>query len=63
VNNTPSEVMIVVPPGLADGDYQLELTTMFNQSGNHFLKEPRTAVFHKILNVGGTPGGGSNPFE
>ena len=48
VTNNPSELVIVIPE-LAAGEYKLELVTQFTNST--FLKEPRTAVFDKILTV------------
>ena len=52
VTNNPSELMIIIPQ-LAEGTYQLELTTQFGSggSGSQLLKEPRTIVFDRILNV------------
>lgn len=49
VVNNPSEIIVVVPD-LPTGTYQLEVITQFT-SNSVFLKEPRTAVFDKILNV------------
>jgi hypothetical protein len=49
VNNNPSELIIVVP-ALAAGTYKLEVTTQYSP-GTVLLKEPRTAVFDKILTV------------
>ena len=48
VYNNPSELVILIP-ALAAGTYQLEITTQF--AGTNLLKEPRTAVFDKILTV------------
>jgi hypothetical protein len=48
VINNPSELMIVIPELLAD-TYRLEITTQFNRTQP--LKNPRTAVFDKILTV------------
>jgi hypothetical protein len=49
VNNNPSELIIVIP-ALEAGSYKLEIVTQF--SGNkQSLKEPRTAVFERILSV------------
>jgi len=49
VNNNPSEVLVVTPT-LPAGAYTLEIVTQFT-SGRVPLKEPRTAVFDKILTV------------
>jgi hypothetical protein len=46
--NNPSEV-IVVTPSLAAGTYQVEITTQYAVGVT--LKEPRTALFDKILTV------------
>jgi hypothetical protein len=47
--NNPSEVMIIIPE-LAAGTYRLEITTQYSSGKN--LKQPRTAVFDRILTVG-----------
>jgi len=49
VDNNPSE-LLVVTPALTAGAYKLEVVTQFT-SGRVPLKEPRTAVFDKILTV------------
>ncbi len=48
VTNNPSELIIVIP-GLAAGKYALEIVTQYAVSS--LLKEPRSAVFDKILTV------------
>ena len=48
VTNNPSELIIVIPE-LAAGKYQLQVVTQFSNSTP--LKEPRTAIFDKILTV------------
>jgi hypothetical protein len=50
VINNPSELMIIIPDLIADS-YMLEITTQFSSDARHFLKQPRTAVFDKILKV------------
>jgi hypothetical protein len=51
VTNNPSELMIIIPD-LAEGTYRLELTTQFSAgSSKQLLKEPKTAVFDRILTV------------
>jgi hypothetical protein len=50
VNNKPSEVMVVIPR-LAAGQYKVEVTTQFGGHSKNMLKEPRTAVFDRILSV------------
>ena len=48
VTNNPSELIIVIPP-LTLGEYRLEVVTQFTNST--LLKEPRKAIFDKILTV------------
>jgi hypothetical protein len=50
VTNNPSEVIVVIP-SLPSGTFHLELVTQFVGHSKNFLKEPRTAVFDKILTV------------
>jgi hypothetical protein len=49
VVNNPSELIVVIPD-LSAGAYQLEVTTQYAVSS--LLKEPRTAVFGRMLTVG-----------
>jgi hypothetical protein len=46
VTNNPSELIIVIP-ALAAGTYRMEVTTQYG--GTTPLKEPRTAVFDRLL--------------
>ena len=46
--NYPSELFIIIPE-LAAGTYKLQVTTRFSKPT--LLKEPRTAVFDKVLTV------------
>jgi hypothetical protein len=48
--NNPSELMIIIP-SLAQGMYQLEITTQFVGSGGKVLNEPRSAIFENPLTV------------
>jgi len=48
--NKPSELIIVIP-GLATGTYKVEIVTQFSGASKQPLKEPRSTVFDKILNV------------
>ncbi|MDR2621880.1 MAG: DUF4469 domain-containing protein [Dysgonamonadaceae bacterium] len=48
VTNNPSELIVVVPD-LVAGTYQLEVTTQYSVGA--VLKEPRTALFDRILTV------------
>jgi hypothetical protein len=48
--NKPSELMVVIP-ALAAGSYKLEVVTQYSSNKRQSLKEPRTAIFDKVLNV------------
>ena len=48
--NKPSELMVVIP-ALAAGSYKLEIVTQFSGTSKRPLKEPRTAVFERVLSV------------
>ena len=48
--NKPSELMVVIP-SLAAGTYKLEVVTQYSSNKRQPLKEPRTAVFERILSV------------
>jgi hypothetical protein len=50
VNNNPSELIIVIP-ALEAGEYKLEIKTQYSNNKTNLLKEPRTAVFDRSLNV------------
>jgi hypothetical protein len=50
VVNNPSELILQIPV-LTAGRYQLTICTQFGGNSKQFLKEPRTAVFEKILTV------------
>ncbi|MDR0668337.1 MAG: DUF4469 domain-containing protein [Prevotellaceae bacterium] len=47
VTNNPSELVVVIP-GLAAGTYKVKVTTQYS---SNLLKEPRTAIFEKVLTV------------
>jgi hypothetical protein len=49
VTNNPSELIIVVPV-LAAGTYLVEVTTQYS-NGSTLLKQPRSAIFDRILTV------------
>lgn len=58
--NNPSEVILLLPATLADGVYELRLTTQFAASGKE-LKEPRAMTRTiTIGNTGGSDGGGTD---
>ena len=48
--NKPSELMVVIP-ALAAGSYKLEIVTQFSGASKNPLKEPRSTLFDKVLNV------------
>jgi hypothetical protein len=50
VTNNPSELIIVIP-ALAPGEWKVEATTQFGGNTKQLLKEPRTAVFERVLTV------------
>lgn len=52
--NNPSELTLLIPADLADGDYLLTVRTQFGTS-NHLLKEPREVSVD--VHVGATGGG------
>lgn len=56
VVNDPSKLTFIIPTGLADGEYQLKVTTQYNGSG--LLKTPRSVV--KIIYIGKAPDGGGS---
>jgi polysaccharide pyruvyl transferase WcaK-like protein len=59
--NSPAKLIILLPTGLADGNYTLTVTTQYSGSGA-LLKVPRTA--DKVITLGQSPGGiGTLPTE
>ena len=48
--NKPSELMVVIP-ALPAGAYKLEIVTQFSGASKNPLKEPRSTLFDKVLNV------------
>lgn len=50
VINTPAELVIVIP-SLPSGQYKVAVTTQYSASGSMPLKEPRRAIFDKVLVV------------
>lgn len=59
IQNDPKCIVACVPSDLADGSYTLQVVTQFSQS-NLLLKEPRTLVYDKPLQVGNSGGGGED---
>jgi hypothetical protein len=48
--NKPSELMVIIP-NLATGSYKLEIATQYSGNNNKPLKNPRSTLFDKVLNV------------
>lgn len=57
VSRMTSSELIVEAPDLAEGQYQLSVTTQAS-SNYQLVKEPRTYIFPIILTVGGSDGSG-----
>ncbi len=55
--NQPSKLLFLVPAGLADGEYELKVTTQYNGGNGSFLKTPRSIT--QTLYIGKAPEGGS----
>lgn len=49
--NEPSQVVFIVPTGLADGEYTLSLTTQYG--GKSLLKQPKTVTRTIVIGAGG----------
>ena len=58
VVNNPSQLIILLPAGLADGDYTLTVTTQYCGGGT-LLKKPRSTT--KVISIGQGSGGGETP--
>lgn len=57
--NNPSELTLLIPADLADGDYLLTIRTQFGTS-NHQLKEPREVSIDVHVGKGDGGGGGED---
>lgn len=55
--NKPSELTLLIPADLAEGDYELTVTTQF-AGGNNILKSPRSVSFN--VHHGNSGGGGED---
>ena len=55
--NNPSQLTVIVPAGLADGEYTLTVTTQY--AGSTLLKTPRTAIATFYVGTKPDAGGGS----
>lgn len=52
----PSRLILLIPAGLADGEYTLTVTTQYRGSSTDFLKMPRSTS--QSIYIGGVPDGG-----
>lgn len=52
----PSRLILLIPAGLADGEYTLTITTQYKGSSTEFLKTPRSTS--QSIYIGGAPDGG-----
>lgn len=63
--NEPSRLSFIIPAGLADGVYELKVTTQYNRG--RFLKVPRsvtkTIYIGRVPSEGGGEGGGDDVLE
>ena len=59
--NEPRKLILLIPAGLADGEYTLSVTTQFSGSSTQPLKSPRT--IEQVIYIGKAPsaGTGGNP--
>ena len=48
--NNPSKLIFIAPTGLADGEYEITLTTQYSRYTQRFLKTPRS--INRIVYVG-----------
>lgn len=60
--NNPAEVVFLVPSGLADGHYDLVLSTQY-MKGKGLLKEPRSITTTVHVGKGGSGGESESPDE
>lgn len=58
VTNDPSKLTFIVPAGLADGTYELKVTTQFGSNSKTMLKAPRSVT--KTIYIGTAPSGGGS---
>lgn len=55
VTNEPSKVIFIIPASLANGTYQLKLTTQYGGNSKQLLKSPRSV--EKTIYIGTAPAG------
>ena len=58
VTNDPSKLTFIMPADLADGTYELKVTTQFSGNSKTLLKTPRSVV--KTIYIGAAPSGGGS---
>jgi len=58
VTNDPSKLTFIIPAGLADGTYELKVTTQFGSNSKTMLKAPRSVT--KTIYIGTAPSGGGS---
>lgn len=59
--NDPSKLIFLIPSGLADGEYTLQVTTQYSGAGKVLLKKPRTLMHTIYLGKSPDDGGGQIP--
>ena len=58
VTNDPSKLTFIIPANLADGTYELKVTTQFGSNSKTLLKAPRSVM--KTIYIGTAPAGGGS---
>ena len=58
VTNDPSKLTFIIPADLADGTYELKVTTQFGSNSKTLLKAPRSVT--KTIYIGTAPSGGGS---
>ena len=59
VHNNPSQLTVMVPADLAQGDYYISITTQYSRTKN--VKDPRTYKYPIMLSTANAGGGGDRP--
>ena len=58
VHNNPSQLTVMVPATLPEGDYYISVTTQYSRSA--IVKEPRSYKYPVLLSTAGSGGGGED---
>ena len=58
MTNDPSKLTFIIPAELADGTYELKVTTQFSGNSKTLLKTPRSVT--KTIYIGTAPSGGGS---